>query len=179
MTWRRRSTAAAAAAAVGVLTLAGCSASPEPATPAPAAEVVTLRDAWVKSAETGMTAGFGDLVNAGPTDVTITAMTTDASARSELHETVADASGAMVMRAVQDGFVVPAGGAFSLEPAGSHLMMMDLTGPLTAGDEVTMSLEFSDGSELDVVAVVKDYSGAQETYEGESHGSGSHGDSDH
>ena len=43
---------------------------------------------------------------------------------------------------------------------------MDLTAPLVAGEEATFTLTLSDGSTFAFTAPVKDYSGANESYEG-------------
>lgn len=84
----------------------------------------------------------------------------------ELHETVENEDGQMVMREIGGGFVIPADGSMTLEPGGNHIMLMDLTAPLAAGEEVTFTLTFSDESTYEFTAPVKDYSGANETYEG-------------
>lgn len=165
-----RTVIALALLAAAAATTAACSATPAP-TPAateaaPSAEMVTVTDAWVKTADEGMTAGFGTLTNEGVADATVVSVTTDAATMSELHETVEDESGAMVMRPIEGGFVLPAGEDFILQPGGNHLMMMDLTAPLHAGDEVPFTLTFADGSALTFTAVVKDYSGANENYVG-------------
>lgn len=152
--------------------LSGCAAGEAPAAeePAAAGDVVTISDAWVKSAEEGMSAAFGELVNSGTEDVTVVSATTEASSMLELHETVENEAGAMVMRQIEGGFVLPAGGTLPLEPGGDHIMLMDLTAPLHAGEEVTFTLMFSDHSTYEFTAPVKDYSGANETYQdGESH----------
>lgn len=159
------------------LTVTGCTAAPSPTEERrSAAASVTVTDAWAKAADEGMSAGFGTLANGSDGDVTVVAATTAASSTVELHETVADESGAMVMREVDGGFVIPAGGALTLEPGGAHLMLMGLTAPLRAGEEVTVTLTFSDDSSLEFTAPVKDYSGANETYEGDT---GTHMGSDH
>lgn len=52
-------------------------------------------------------------------------------------------------------------------------MLMELTAPLLPGDEVELTLEFTDGTEHPFTATVKDFAGAQEHYEPEgSAGSG-------
>lgn len=152
------------------LALAGCGSSADaPATTTPdttAAESVTVEDAWVKSAESGMSAAFGQIRNDGDTDATVVAVTSPASPVMELHETVENETGEMVMREKDGGFTVPAGGRLLLEPGANHLMLMDLTVPIVAGDDVTFTLTFSDDSTLELTAPAKDYSGANETYEG-------------
>lgn len=162
--------AAVAATAALLLALTGCAgtATAEPsATTAPEADSITVEDAWVKTAEEGMSAAFGTIENTGDTDVVIVGASTAASPMIELHETVEDDSGAMVMRQKEGGFVIPAGDHLHLEPGGNHIMLMGLANPIVAGDEVTFTLEFEDGSTLEFTAPGKDYEGANETYEGD------------
>lgn len=165
---RTRSTSAIVAiAAAALIILTGCSAetAPPEATPA-AADVIAVEDAWVKAADAGMSAAFGTLVNNGTEDITVVSASSPASAEVELHETVADESGAMIMRPREGGFTIPAGGTLALEPGGSHIMLMGLNGPIKAGEEVSLTLVFADGSTYDIVAPAKDYSGANENYQG-------------
>lgn len=154
--------------AAAALLLAGCAApAPDAAGVALEADSVTISDAWVKSAQEGMSAAFGVLTNDGDTDVTIVSASTEASPMIELHETVENESGEMMMQQKEGGFVVPAGGALALEPGGNHIMLMGLAAPIMAGDEVTFVLTFSDGSTLEFTAPGKDFSGANENYEGD------------
>jgi copper(I)-binding protein len=157
----------AALVAVSLLALTGCAATTAPAESdsAPAGDSITIEDAWVKSAEEGMSAAFGTLTNTGTDDVTVVSAETAASSMVELHETVENEAGEMVMREIEGGFVIPAGGSLLLEPGASHIMLMDLAAPLQAGAEVTVTLTFSDDSTYEFKAPVKDYSGANENYE--------------
>ena len=157
----------AAVIAVALLALTGCTPESTPTESAsrPAGENVTIEDAWVKSAEEGMSAGFGTLVNSGADDVTVVSVASEASNMLELHETVENEAGEMVMREKDGGFIIPAGGSLALEPGANHIMMMELTGPLAAGSDVTFTLTFSDDSTFEFTAPVKDYSGANENYE--------------
>ncbi|GAA1470182.1 copper chaperone PCu(A)C [Microbacterium thalassium] len=163
-----RTTRLGVLAAVAALALTGCatgtSASSDEAVSA-AADVVTVSDAWVKAADEGMTGAFAELENDGSADVTVVAASTDAAAMVELHETAMGDDGEMAMSEVDGGFVVTAGGTHVLEPGADHIMLMSLTGPLAAGDEVTITLTFSDESTLEFTAPVKDFSGANENYD--------------
>lgn len=167
----------AAVVAVSLLALTGCAPESAPAESktTPAGGIVTIEDAWAKSAEEGMSAAFGTLVNSGDEDATVVSVSSDASTMLELHETVENEAGEMVMREIEGGFVIPAGGRLALEPGANHIMMMDLTAPLVAGDEVLFTLTFDDDSTYEFSAPVKDYSGANENYED----SGEHEGMDH
>ncbi|MEU4792534.1 copper chaperone PCu(A)C [Micromonospora tulbaghiae] len=164
-------TAALIGAAVLAASVTACGSSGTPsATPSgsasasasAAAGVLTVRDPWVKAADKGMTAAFATLANDGDTDVTITGVSTDAS-RAEIHE-MAMTDGKMAMRQKQGGVVVAARSQAALEPGGDHLMLMDLTRPVRAGDQLDITLTFADGRTQTFTAVAKPFTGAQETY---------------
>lgn len=155
---------------------APASASSSPGHLSPASDVVTVTDAWVKAAESGMTAAFGTVRNPSDHEVTVVAVTTPASARVELHETVANDAGQMTMREKQGGFTVPAAGEMLLEPGGNHIMLMDLATPVVAGEDVVLTFTFSDASTLEVTAPAKDYAGANESYDEGDESSGHMGD---
>jgi len=137
------------------------------------AEGLALVDPWVKAAEEGMTSAFGTLANDTGRDLQLIAASTPSAGMVELHETASDGSGGMSMQEKEGGFPVPDGGELVLAPGGDHLMLMDLPAPLQPGDEVELTLQCEDGTELTVTATVKDFAGAQEHYEPEgSAGSG-------
>lgn len=176
----KRSLVASSVAVAAALSLAGCAgagaASGTTATDAGAGPVteaaasVTLSDGWAKAAETGMTAVFGSLENTGSDDLVVVAVETDAAESAELHEMVDDGSGTMTMREKDGGFPITAGDHLHLEPGGNHIMLLGLTAPLLAGDEVALEISFDDGSALEVTVPVKDFEGANESYDGGGHG---------
>lgn len=160
---RRTSGALAALSATGLI-LTGCSTS-EPDTALSQADSVLVREQWVKSADSGMTAAFAELQNTGDSEVHVVGASSPASSRMELHEMATGSDGAMVMRPKDGGFVIPPGGSHVLAAGGDHLMLMDVTSPLTPGSDAEFTLEFSDASTTDFTAQVRDFSGAQEDYE--------------
>jgi copper(I)-binding protein len=146
--------------------LSGCAADVAPPAESPQAgkaAAVTIRDPWVKTAESGMSAAFGTLVNNTGGDLTVVSATSSASTMIELHEVAMD-GGEMVMRPKAGGFVIPAGGTHELKPGGDHIMLMDITTPVKAGDQITFRLTLSDGSQVEITAVGKPYAGANESY---------------
>jgi copper(I)-binding protein len=171
-----RTTLTMTASAVLLIALAGCGSPasvpvPVPAAPAasasPTSSGLRIADAWVKSAESGMSAAFGTLENGSDRDVRVVGATSSASPMIELHDTRPDDAGQMTMREKDGGFVVPAGGSYELAPGGNHIMLMGLEQPIAAGDSVDLTLTLDDGSEYAFTAPVKDYAGADETYEGD------------
>lgn len=141
------------------------------------ADALSISDSWTKAAEEGMTGSFGMLENSSDEDLHVVAVTSEAAASVELHEMALGDDGQMVMREVEDGFTVPAGGSVELAPGGNHVMFMGLTGPVEPGAEVAYELELEDGSTLPVTSVVRPFAGAEESYEGgEAEESGGHAD---
>lgn len=122
---------------------------------------VTITDGWAKAAEAGgMTGLFGVLENHGDHDLVITKVESDAAGMVELHEVTAEG----VMQEIAGDTVIPAGGSFTLAPGANHIMLMGLTRPLLAGDEVEVTLHFDDGESVHLTVLVKDYTGANEEY---------------
>ncbi len=151
-----------AAAAFCTTVLVACGDDKEPATQA---DAVTVSEQWVKATDSGMTAGFGELANTSDSDVRVVAVSSPVAGRMEIHEMATGDTGAMVMREKKDGLVIPANGSHRLEPGGDHLMFMDITAPVTAGQTVDLTLTFEDGSTQDEQAQVRDFGGNQENYD--------------
>jgi copper(I)-binding protein len=168
---RSRALLSSFALSLAAVALAGCTddgaTSDATATsPSHEAAALTITDVWVKAADTGMTGAFGILHNDSETPVTVVSASSDVANLVELHETVADATGEMVMRPVT-GFEVPAGGELELAPGGDHIMLMGLVDPIEPGEEITIVLTTNDGSTLTATAAARTFVGANETYHGE------------
>jgi copper(I)-binding protein len=177
-----RRAAAVAALALAVVPLAACGDSDDDVTTTEAAAAETteatsatlvVEDAWVKATTEQQTGAFGILRNDSDTDIVVVGATTSVAPTVELHETVASADGSMKMQPKEGGFTVPAGGELTLQPGGDHIMLIDLTAPITAGEEVTIALELEGGGTVEFTATAKDFTGANETYEGGHGGAGS------
>jgi copper(I)-binding protein len=129
------------------------------------AKSLKAEDGWAKASKADMVAGEGmtgmfvTLTNSSDKDISIVGGTSDVAKKVELHEVV---DGKMQEKA--GGFVVPAGGKLELAPGGLHIMLMDMDKPILAGDDVHATLELGDGSTLELHALVKDTSGANEEY---------------
>lgn len=150
------------AAASGAVTSPSATSSTSPVEAVP----LTIDHPWVKAAAGGMTGAFGNLTNTGTEDLQVVAAASPAAASVELHETALQADGTAAMAENADGFTIPAGETFVLEPGANHLMLMGLPDPVLAGDEVSFTLTLSDGSSVEFTAPVKDFAGANESYHG-------------
>ena len=86
-----------------------------------------------------MRAGYLRIVNAGSSDVTITAASSPAFARVEMHETT-EQDGVTRMRKL-DPAVVPAQGELRFVPSGKHFMLINPTATLAQGDQIELVID--------------------------------------
>jgi copper(I)-binding protein len=149
------------AIALAALALVGCApATPEPVTP-------TASDVWIKAIPElmdgmAMTGVFMTLENPSDEDIELVGATNTTEGLTEtpmeIHEIVKGDDGEMKMQMVEGGIVIPAQGSVTLKPGGYHVMYWDLLKPIPVGSHVTLTLEFSNDTTLDVKAVARDIS---------------------
>ncbi len=147
---------------------AGCaSAIPNaPSAAVPRAEL-SVEGAWVRTTtaakDASMTAAFMTIVNPGEADVKLTSADCAEAGVVQLHEMVMQ-DGKMVMQETRDGIAVPAGSHAHLAPGGYHIMLMMLKKEFAVGDQVALTLHFSDGGTLQVSAPVKEFVEEEDHY---------------
>ncbi|GAA2326080.1 copper chaperone PCu(A)C [Dactylosporangium salmoneum] len=142
-----------------------------PAASASAQPVLMMKDPWVKTADSGMSAAYGTLMNTTDKDITVVSATSTASPMMELHETTM-VDGKMAMKPKEGGFLIPAKGSHEFKPGGDHLMLMDVKTPVKPGSEVTFTLTLKDGGTVQFTALGKDFAGGNESYQPGTGGSG-------
>ncbi len=151
-------------AVAAALLLGACGTSVEGSPPG-----VITADPWVRSTDASerpdMTALFVNMTNPTSEDITLmSADCGDVAGMVEVHE-MAMVDGGMVMRKAEGGILVPKESHEHLAPGGPHVMLMELAGELPAGgQEVSCTLTFDNGQEIDVVAPVKEFTEEQDTY---------------
>ena len=130
---------------------------------APAADVrVSVENAWVHTttgeSDPSMTAAYMTIVNPGDADVRLTSAECTDAGVVQLHEMVPQ-QGKMTMQETMEGIAVPSAEHAHLTEGGFHIMLTMLKRKLTVGERVNLTLHFSDGSLLHVVAPVRAYAG--------------------
>ncbi|WP_439606588.1 copper chaperone PCu(A)C [Hydrogenophaga sp.] len=102
---------------------------------------VEVKDAWVRAtvAQQKSTGAFMQL--SARADTRLVEVSSPIAGVVELHE-MAMEQDVMRMRAVKAGLALPAGKPVELKPGGYHVMLMDLKGPVKAGDVVPVTLVF-------------------------------------
>ncbi len=114
-----------------------------------------VNDAWAPATPPGVrtAAVYLTIENRGETDVIIAARS-DVSSSVELH-THARIDGMMRMEKLET-VAVPGAGEVRFRPHGRHLMLIDLTAPLKAGDTIFLTLRFRDAGDVEFAAQVRD-----------------------
>ncbi len=100
-----------------------------------------------------MMGGFGRIENSCAEDVAVVAASSGDFADVSLHRTINE-DGMSRMRPVPR-LEVESGTAAVLAPGGLHLMLMQPSAPLEAGDTVSVTLTLEDGRELPAELVVQ------------------------
>lgn len=114
---------------------------------------IAVSDVWARETRSGETAAYVTIVNRGSVSDRLVAVAAPAPASASLHETRYE-KGIARMRPV-DGVAIPAGASVALEPAGAHVMIVGLAGPLAAGESLPLTLRFERSGERRVTAEVR------------------------
>ena len=116
---------------------------------------IVVEGAFVRLPPAENTALYFEVTNNGSSEVALIGASTDVANMVELHEVVMQDE-VMQMQPIEGQEIPIAAGATAvLEPGGLHVMAMGLTAALEEGDEVTWTLEFSNGCTTELTAPVK------------------------
>ena len=121
-----------------------------------AAAEVNVDGAYVRAVPPGQmnSAAFMQLTNHDNQDISLIAATSDAAKNVELHTHTQD-NGVMRMRQINE-IKLPSEQKVTLQPGGLHIMLIGLTRNLTTGENINLSLTFSDDSQQSLQIPIKD-----------------------
>lgn len=89
------------------------------------------------------------IVNNGTEDDRLLSGTTTVSEAVQLHEMSME-NDIMRMREMKDGIPIPAGETLTLEPSGTHIMLVRLLAPLVEGETVPLTLTFEKAGTIEL-----------------------------
>jgi copper(I)-binding protein len=69
-----------------------------------------------------------------------------------------------MMQEKKGGIEIKPGETVTLQPGGLHIMIMDLTKPIVAGDKITFTVKFKNADSQTLTLTAKDSAGGDETY---------------
>ena len=125
----------------------------------------TVSDAWIPEAPPVSTvmAGFMTIHNSATKEAQLIAVTSVQFADVQMHLSLEENGVAKMLP--QKTLTIPAQGQLALKQGSYHLMLFNPVAALKAGDKVTLSLRFADGSVLSVVVEVKKATGKKTGHE--------------
>jgi copper(I)-binding protein len=152
----RRSTIAVLAA--GLVLLGACGGSDDDDDGAAAAgSDLTVSDVWARTTPPGTTVGAVYLTASSVAGDVLVGADVDPSiaASAMLHSTMTSTTGQTSMEPL-DRLDIPTDGELVLEPAGGHIMLVDLAGSLDDGDSFELTLHFETAGDETVTVEVRD-----------------------
>jgi copper(I)-binding protein len=119
-------------------------------TPAQVQNGVSVQNAWVRPTvgEQDATGAYLTITSQEP--LTLVGVATPAAEIAEVHEMKMD--GEIMRMRMAERIEIKAGEPLELKPGGYHVMLMALTAPVEAGQEIELSLQFekADGSKVEM-----------------------------
>ena len=113
--------------------------------------------------------GYLKITNTGTAPDRLTGGSVEVAKRFEIHEMKMD-GGVMKMRELTDGLDIAPGATVELKPGSYHIMMMNLSRPLTKGEKVKGSLTFEKAGKVDVEFAVEAIGGSPAGMRTKEHG---------
>ena len=133
---------------------------------------IAVQNAWVRPTvgEQDATGAYLTITSQEP--LALVGVATPAAETAEVHEMKMD--GDIMRMRMAERIEIKAGEALELKPGGYHLMLMALTAPIQAGQEIELSLQFekADGSKIEMP--VKAVAGQNAGGAGHHHDGGDH-----
>ncbi|PZP40704.1 MAG: hypothetical protein DI585_00310 [Pseudomonas fluorescens] len=112
---------------------------------------LTINHPWTRATPTGSTAaaGYATITNKGTKADVLTAATVEGAGHTMLHSTVTR-DGVAHMNHLENGITLAPGETVTLQPGGTHIMMMKLAKPFKAGELVKGTLTFREAGTVNV-----------------------------
>jgi copper(I)-binding protein len=117
---------------------------------------ITVEQPWARATPTGAKTGavYMTLDNKSGAADRLTGASSDVADKLQIHEMKVE-NGVMQMRVVLDGLPIPAGGSVVLKPGSYHVMLIGLKKPLTAGENIPLTLTFEKAGNISVTVPVQ------------------------
>lgn len=103
---------------------------------------VKIQDAWARATHPGQKVGAVYMTLTSPQDATLVKVESDVTESVEIHS-MSMQNGIMKMRMLET-LQLTADKPYKLAPGGYHLMLFDLKKPLLAGEQLNLTLHFTD-----------------------------------
>ena len=118
-------------------------------------EFVRVKDIWINEAPPTIRvfAGYMTIENHSDEEIMLINATSPVFEKIEFHQTRYENGMATMNR--QENIIIPAGDVLTFSPGGYHLMLFNNNLPITASDNLLISLEFANGIKKTVTAEIR------------------------
>lgn len=125
---------------------------------------VSVTDPWIAAGPpvVKVNAGYLRIDNAGAVPVTLTGAASPRFARIEMHRN--EMQNGMVSMHREQKVEIPAGGTVSFTPGALHLMLFDAVSRPVLGEVIPLTLQFADGTTIEVDAMVRTPAAVESTH---------------
>jgi hypothetical protein len=143
-----------------LLVVTGCggengSQEPDDSAPPLPTDELAVENPWVRPAAAGgNSALYLTVLNGTSSPDTLLDVSAPIIGSVQFHETV-DSAGTMHMQPLGPSLPVPPKTRTALEPGGKHVMLMNLSQPLSAGESVVLNLDFAESGLLRLRAPIR------------------------
>jgi hypothetical protein len=116
---------------------------------------LSVENAWIMTPPPGATEAAAYLtIHSGPVADRLLSVSCECAARADLHEMLMNGA-VMSMRPLRYGVATTANGTLVFGPHGVHIMLTELTAPLSEGQSVPLRLTFRDAGIVATTAIVR------------------------
>ncbi|GAB1344191.1 copper chaperone PCu(A)C [Gemmatimonas sp.] len=114
-----------------------------------------VSSAWARPADSGATSGaYVTIVNADSSSVELVGASSTVALAAEVHETMTHEGMSHMM--ARTAVAIAPRDSLVMTPGGLHIMLLQLTRPLVAGDSIPVTLRFSAGDSVVVNVPVRE-----------------------
>jgi periplasmic copper chaperone A len=126
-----------------------------------------IREPWARATPKGadVAAGYMTIVNGGTQADRLIGGSAALAGRFEIHQVTMN-QGVMQMRPIAGGLEIKPGETVELKPGSAHAMLLNLQGPLAAGDRVKGTLVFQKAGKVDIEYQVRPIGAAADGHSG-------------
>lgn len=127
---------------------------------------IQIAGAWARPSVAPNSAVYATIFNLTEEEDTLVGGSVAAAEAVEIHDMTMSADGVMSMFPVEGGLKIPAGGMAQLKPGSLHVMLINLSETLDAGNTLEVTLTFANAGDITLTVPIEDRQAMMDMSEG-------------
>ncbi|MCL4875033.1 MAG: copper chaperone PCu(A)C [Anaerolineae bacterium] len=127
---------------------------------------IQIAGAWARPSVAPNSAVYATIFNLTEEEDTLVGGSVAAAEVVEIHDMTMSADGVMSMFPVEGGLKIPAGGMAQLKPGSLHVMLINLSETLDAGNTLEVTLTFANAGDITLTVPIEDRQAMMDMSEG-------------